>query len=144
MNYSINDMLDRLDCVENEIYQMQKIYKENPFMQYKKVPINQSFELSSVNNFTLGNLSTSKEVGVFVACKVLCSADTNVSLYVNEVLIGCCNTVANDAGMLCFCGGITAQNGGIVIKINQESLTGSLSDLSLMIDKTATFLAVAA
>lgn len=137
-------MLDRLDCVENEIYQMQKIYNENPFMQYKKVQINQSFELSSVNNFTLGNLSTSKEVGVFVACKVSCSADTKVSLYVNEVLIGCCEIVANNAGMLCFCGGITAQNGGIAIKINQGSLTGFLSGLSLMIDKTATFLAVAA
>ena len=131
-------MLDRLDCVENEIY------NENPFMQYKKVQINQSFELSSVNNFTLGNLSTSKEVGVFVACKVSCSADTKVSLYVNEVLIGCCEIVANNAGMLCFCGGITAQNGGIAIKINQGSLTGFLSGLSLMIDKTATFLAVAA
>ena len=140
MDYYTIDLMDRLDMLENEVYQLQKKYKQNPLMNLHKIKINKSFGLASANNLALGNLSTSKEIELLIMCKIVCSIDVLVSLYIDNVLLDSSNIIANNTGMLCILRGITTKSGKLMIKINKDSLSGTLCDLSIIFDDKATFL----
>lgn len=144
MNFLIEDLTERVEALENFAYTMQKSIKNMPFGNFLKYDLGKTFTISGEGSFVLGNISSNLGAELFVLCKINTSANVCVYVDIGSIIICSKEISANSSNELHIFAIKCNTNGSLSLRINAENITGTISDISVFVDKNATFSAVSA
>ncbi len=142
MDYILNDLIDRVDMLENLVYQLKKDCLNMPFSQFVKQDLTQTFTISGANSFEIGSLSGVGSAEIYILCKISCSVETEVFVDIGNS-VECSKKVAsNSQNSICTFAIKTSDIGSVKLRIENSSITGSISEISVIVSKNATFSSV--
>lgn len=139
MDYLLEDLTERVETLENIVYQLQKNVIKMPFGDFVKYDLGQTFEISGASSCDIGTISCSSAVNMFILCKINCIADINVSVNVGNIAVCCKKITANSDNSLQIFAINVNSTGSVALEVGATTATGVISDISVFVGKNATF-----
>lgn len=144
MDYIINDINDRLEMLENSVYQLKKDWLKMPFGQFIRYDLSNTFEITGANSFELGSISGVGSAEIYILCKVACASDVEIFVDIGNSLQGSKNINSSSQNSLQIFAIKTSDIGTLKFRIEKATASGSISEISVFASKNATFCGVLA
>jgi len=140
----LEDLTERVETLENIVYQLQKNIIKMPFGEFVKYDLSQTFTISGAGSFEIGAISGSFASEMFILCKINCVADIEVTLKVSNAVVCSKKITANSDNSLQIFAVKANSAGSVAMEVGETTSAGSISDISVFIGKNATFCEVSA
>jgi len=143
MNGFMNDLLDRVDTLENAVYQLQKTIKSSNINNIRLQILNKTINFTEQGAFVCGTVSASNETKIYVLCRVLCSNSANIFLKCENDTLSSFSVSGGTICELVLLGGTCVGDKNISLVISDCTGGGSIQDIVVILDKNATFIETA-
>ncbi len=139
----MNDLLDRVDTLENALYQLQKTIKSSNINNIRLQILNKTINFTEQGAFICGTVSATNETKIYVLCRVLCSNSANISLKCENDTLSSFSVSGGANCELALLGGTCVGDKNISLVISDCAGVGSIQDIVVILDKNATFIETA-